>query len=111
MVYIIVGVLTAILGFFLLWRWFKYANPFTPLFELGFLLSIFPFGYSVMFFCMGIFCDNKQTKNTDANECVIENTITENTITEDTSMYILLKIDTIYYGRKCDFKEELNRGD
>lgn len=99
MVYIIVGVLTAILGFFLLWCWFKYANPFTPLFELGFLLSIFPFGYSAMFFCMGIFCDNKQTKNTDINECVIENTITE-----DTSMYILLKIDTIYYGRKCDFK-------
>jgi hypothetical protein len=59
-----------------------------------------------MFFCIGIFGDKKQTKNTDVNECVIENTITE-----DTSTYILLKIDTIYYGRKCDFKGELNSGD
>jgi hypothetical protein len=60
---------------------------------------------------MGIFCSDKQTKDTDVNECVIENTITEDTVTEDTSTYILLKIDTIYRGRKCDFKGELNSGD
>lgn len=106
MIYIIIGALTAIFGFLLLWCWYKYTNPFTPLFEIGFLLSLFPFGYSVMFFCIGIFCDDKPTKNTDVNECVIENTITE-----DTSTYILLKIDTIYRGRKCDFKGELNSGD
>ena len=110
MVYIIVGTLTAILGFLLLWCWFKYIGPFTPLFEVGFILTVFVFGYSVMFFCIGLFGD-KQTKNTDVNECAIENTITEDTVTEDTSTYILLKIDTIYRGRKCDFKGELNSGD
>lgn len=105
MVYIIVGTLTAILGFLLLWCWFKHIGPFTPLFEIGIILTVFVFGYSVMFFCIGLFGD-KQDKNTDVNECVIENTIKE-----DTSTYILLKIDTIYYGRKCDFKGELNSGD
>ena len=110
MVYIIVGALTAILGFLLLWCWLKYIGPFTPLFEVGFILTVFVFGYSVMFFCIGLFGD-KQNKNADINECAIENTITEDTVTEDTSTYILLKIDTIYYGRKCDFKGELNSGD
>lgn len=103
MTYIIIGALTAILGFLILWCWFKYIGPFTPLFEVGFILAVFVFGYSVMFFCIGLF-GNKQNKNADVNECAIENTITEDTVTEDTSTYILLKIDTIYHGRNVILK-------
>ena len=102
MIAIIIGILITAFAIWVLWYGFKH---FWQIFEVVFLLSIILFGYATMFFCIGIFGDKKQTKNTDVNECVIENTITE-----DTSTYILLKIDTIYYGRKCDFKGELNSG-
>ena len=91
------GILLTIGTIWFLWISWKRARE---IFHICFLLSVLMFGEAVMCFCLGIFGNKKQASQTNVEECVTR-------AEEDTSTYVILKIDTIFVGKKYNYNGEL----